>query len=211
MQAPTASRGDQDPQNRQTIRRPRRSVMQINGACHCDSISFTAEIDTSRDAVPVARTAQSAPARHFGPSPPQPSASFTFAARRRASSRLGKTATAAQLHSALPGCRSYRRFPGPRGARSPNVAAYDPATFQREARVAAYLIAEHLIADAERFEQYRSKVAPMIERYGGRYLTRGGSHEVLDGKWNPTRAVIIEFPTWRRSKPGTNRPSTSRS
>ncbi|MCX7894003.1 MAG: DUF1330 domain-containing protein [Burkholderiales bacterium] len=58
----------------------------------------------------------------------------------------------------------------------------------------AYLVAEHLIADAERFEAYRRKVAPMIERYGGRYLTRGGSHRVLDGAWHPTRAVIIEFP-----------------
>jgi uncharacterized protein (DUF1330 family) len=60
--------------------------------------------------------------------------------------------------------------------------------------MAAYLIAEHLIADAERFDEYRTKVAPMIERHGGRYLTRGGSHRVLDGSWHPTRAVIIEFP-----------------
>lgn len=34
----------------------------------------------------------------------------------------------------------------------------------------------------------------MIERYGGRYLTRSVSHEVLDGTWKPTRVVIIEFP-----------------
>jgi uncharacterized protein (DUF1330 family) len=60
--------------------------------------------------------------------------------------------------------------------------------------MAAYLIAEHLIADPTRFEEYRGKVAPMIERYGGRYLTRGGSHRVLDGARHPTRAVIIEFP-----------------
>jgi uncharacterized protein (DUF1330 family) len=60
--------------------------------------------------------------------------------------------------------------------------------------MAAYLIAEHLISNAGLFEEYRSKVAPMIERYGGRYLTRGGSHEALDGEWKPTRVVIIEFP-----------------
>lgn len=57
----------------------------------------------------------------------------------------------------------------------------------------AYLIAEHLITDPVRFEEYRSKVAPMIERFGGRYLTKGGSHKVLDGNWKPTRVVIIEF------------------
>jgi uncharacterized protein (DUF1330 family) len=60
--------------------------------------------------------------------------------------------------------------------------------------MAAYLIAEHLISNAHLFEEYRSKVAPMIERYGGRYLTRGGSHQILDGDWKPTRVVIIEFP-----------------
>lgn len=60
--------------------------------------------------------------------------------------------------------------------------------------MSAYLIAEHLITDAVLFDQYRSKVVPMIERYGGRYLTRAGAHEVLSGEWKPTRAVIIEFP-----------------
>jgi uncharacterized protein (DUF1330 family) len=58
----------------------------------------------------------------------------------------------------------------------------------------AYLIAEHRIEDAARFEAYRSAVAPMIARFGGRYVTRPGSHEVLDGAWHPTRVVIVEFP-----------------
>ncbi len=58
----------------------------------------------------------------------------------------------------------------------------------------AYLIAEHRIHDATRFEAYRSAVAPMIARYGGRYLTKPGSHAVLDGEWQPTRVVIVEFP-----------------
>ena len=66
--------------------------------------------------------------------------------------------------------------------------------------MAAYLIAEHVISNAARFEEYRMRVAPMIERFGGRYLTRGGSHEVLDGTWKPTRVVIIEFPDMARLK-----------
>lgn len=60
--------------------------------------------------------------------------------------------------------------------------------------MSAYLIAEHLITDEALFDKYRSQVVPMIERYGGRYLTRAGAHEVLSGNWKPTRAVIIEFP-----------------
>jgi uncharacterized protein (DUF1330 family) len=61
--------------------------------------------------------------------------------------------------------------------------------------MAAYLIAEHKITDAAQFEEYRATVAPMIAKHGGRYLTKGGSHKVLEnGHWLPDRVVIIEFP-----------------
>lgn len=61
--------------------------------------------------------------------------------------------------------------------------------------MAAYLIAEHVITDAAKFDEYRTKVAPMIARHGGRYLTRGGSHRLPEGgHWQPERVVIIEFP-----------------
>jgi len=33
----------------------------------------------------------------------------------------------------------------------------------------AYLIAEHVVTDATKFEEYRTKVGPMIAKYGGRY------------------------------------------
>ena len=61
--------------------------------------------------------------------------------------------------------------------------------------MAAYLIAEHKITDAAKFEEYRTRVGPMIAKYGGRYLTKGGSHEMPEGgHWKPERVVIIEFP-----------------
>ena len=59
----------------------------------------------------------------------------------------------------------------------------------------AYLIVEHIITDAAKFEEYRTKVGPMISKYGGRYLTKGGSHKFPEGgHWKPERVVIIEFP-----------------
>ena len=59
----------------------------------------------------------------------------------------------------------------------------------------AYLIAEHVITDAAKFEEYRTTVAPMIAKYGGRYITKGGSHRFPEGgHWKPERVVIIEFP-----------------
>jgi uncharacterized protein (DUF1330 family) len=45
-----------------------------------------------------------------------------------------------------------------------------------------------------KFDVYLRQVLPMIERFGGRYLTRAASHEVLDGHWRPDRVVVIEFP-----------------
>ena len=61
--------------------------------------------------------------------------------------------------------------------------------------MAAYLIVEHIITDAEKFEEYRTEVAPMIARHGGRYLTKGGTHKFPEGgHWKPERVAIIEFP-----------------
>ena len=60
----------------------------------------------------------------------------------------------------------------------------------------AYLIVEHIITDPVKFDEYRTKVGPMIASFGGRYLTKGGSHRVPEGgHWTPERVVIIEFPT----------------
>ena len=61
----------------------------------------------------------------------------------------------------------------------------------------AYLIAEHTITDPLKFEEYRIKVGPMIAKHGGRYVTKPGSHVVLEKEnavWQPQRVVIIEFP-----------------
>ena len=59
----------------------------------------------------------------------------------------------------------------------------------------AYLIAEHKITDPINFDEYRTKVEPMIAKHGGRYLTKGGSHKFPEGgHWKPERVVIIEFP-----------------
>ena len=59
----------------------------------------------------------------------------------------------------------------------------------------AYLIAEHIITDAVKFEEYRTKVGPMMAKHGARYLTKGGSHKMPEGgHWKPERVVVIEFP-----------------
>jgi uncharacterized protein (DUF1330 family) len=59
----------------------------------------------------------------------------------------------------------------------------------------AYLVVEHTITNPDKFEEYRVKVGPMIAKHGGRYLTKGGSHKLLETtRKAPDRVVIIEFP-----------------
>ena len=61
--------------------------------------------------------------------------------------------------------------------------------------MAAYVIAEHKITDASKFEEYKVKVGPMMAKYGGRYLTRGDDLKIPEGgHWTPERVVIVEFP-----------------
>jgi uncharacterized protein (DUF1330 family) len=50
----------------------------------------------------------------------------------------------------------------------------------------AYLIVEHITTDAAKFEEYRVKIGPIIAKYGGRNLTKGGSHKLPEGgHWRP--------------------------
>jgi uncharacterized protein (DUF1330 family) len=60
--------------------------------------------------------------------------------------------------------------------------------------MAAYWIGEHDVTNLGTFDEYLREVVPMIARHGGRYLTRPGAHEVLEGIWRPNRVVLVEFP-----------------
>lgn len=60
--------------------------------------------------------------------------------------------------------------------------------------MSVYLIADVEIMDADVFEEYRREVPATEQRYGGRYLGRGGLTKVLEGDWEPHRLVIVEFP-----------------
>ena len=58
-----------------------------------------------------------------------------------------------------------------------------------------YLIANLEVTDPAKFEEYRQKVAPVIEKFGGRYLVRGGELRRLEGNLPLSRLVILEFPS----------------
>jgi uncharacterized protein (DUF1330 family) len=57
----------------------------------------------------------------------------------------------------------------------------------------AYVIVQTDIADPERYEQYKAASPAAIAASGGRFLARGGELAVLEGDWQPTRLVVLEF------------------
>ncbi|MDP9931936.1 DUF1330 domain-containing protein [Variovorax paradoxus] len=59
----------------------------------------------------------------------------------------------------------------------------------------AYLIAQTEIHDHEIYDKYKAQVLPVIQKFGGRFIVRGGTLEVLEGGWQPSRLVVIEFPS----------------
>jgi uncharacterized protein (DUF1330 family) len=66
--------------------------------------------------------------------------------------------------------------------------------------MAAYLVIDLDIHDAEGFDEYVRAVAGVLARYGGRYLVRRQAGEVLEGDWRPGRLTLIEFPSVARAR-----------
>jgi uncharacterized protein (DUF1330 family) len=58
----------------------------------------------------------------------------------------------------------------------------------------AYVIVETDIVDPVQYERYKAASPAAIASGGGRFLARGGELTVLEGDWEPSRLVLLEFP-----------------
>ena len=61
--------------------------------------------------------------------------------------------------------------------------------------MAAYLVVQIRITREQGWPEYRAAVAPLAERFGGRYLVRGPDVHVLEGSYDGRRLVIFQFPS----------------
>ncbi|MFC1658672.1 DUF1330 domain-containing protein [Candidatus Omnitrophota bacterium] len=66
---------------------------------------------------------------------------------------------------------------------------------QEEKKVPVYMIIEIEILDQATYNEYSEKARPIVEKYNGRYLARGGKVTALSGEWKPNRIVLVEFPS----------------
>ena len=60
----------------------------------------------------------------------------------------------------------------------------------------AYLLVDTKISDPLAYEAYKVAAKPLIEKFGGTYLTRGGKMDIVQNElWDPTRIVLVQFPS----------------
>lgn len=71
---------------------------------------------------------------------------------------------------------------------------------------AGYVIAQINVTDPEAYKDYVRAVSPIVEKYGGEYLVRGGPAQHFEGESIGERTVVIRFPSvqaateWYNSK-----------
>jgi len=62
-----------------------------------------------------------------------------------------------------------------------------------------YLLVDVDIHNIDEYKKYLDKVKPMVEKFGGKYLARGGKFITKEGQ-EYQRNVIIEFPSFEKAK-----------
>lgn len=65
----------------------------------------------------------------------------------------------------------------------------------REQSMAAYLIARLDVADPALLADYLKATPPVVAKYHGKFIARGGPTVTLEGPQETRRIVILEFPT----------------
>jgi uncharacterized protein (DUF1330 family) len=68
-----------------------------------------------------------------------------------------------------------------------------------------YWIAHVDVRDPERYKDYVATARPAFEKFGARFLARGGDYEGLEGRARP-RNVVIEFPSLQAARDCYNSP-----
>jgi uncharacterized protein (DUF1330 family) len=62
--------------------------------------------------------------------------------------------------------------------------------------MSVYLIADIKVTDDGWIPEYAANVHKLVEKHGGRYLSRSGNIETLEGEANESTLIaILEFPT----------------
>ena len=72
--------------------------------------------------------------------------------------------------------------------------------------MAAYLIADMEVTDAELLAQFSNRIGALVEAHNGRYLVRRGIIEVVESDRTHDRVVVIEFEDLGKARAFVNSP-----
>lgn len=64
----------------------------------------------------------------------------------------------------------------------------------------AYVVAEIDVTDRDAYREYVAAAFPVIRKYGGKFLTRGGTTVAVEGTPPAERVMIIEFASLEQAK-----------
>lgn len=64
----------------------------------------------------------------------------------------------------------------------------------------AYVIVGVDVTDPQAYSEYTRDVPATLEPYGGHFVVRGGTFDVLEGDWPAPRIVVLVFPSVEQAK-----------
>ena len=62
--------------------------------------------------------------------------------------------------------------------------------------MSGYFIIQINVTNPENYKEYISQVTPIVKKFGGNYIIRGGKSETAEGNWPYERTVVLKFPTY---------------
>jgi uncharacterized protein (DUF1330 family) len=68
-----------------------------------------------------------------------------------------------------------------------------------EDEMVAYWVARSKVNDPEQYQKYADLAPPIIGKFGGKFLARGGKFKILEGPEKFHRFIVIEFPSFEKA------------
>jgi uncharacterized protein (DUF1330 family) len=72
--------------------------------------------------------------------------------------------------------------------------------------MAAYWVAHSTVNHPDQYRKYAELVPGILQKFGGRFLARGGKFKILEGSEKFQRFIVIEFPSFENAVAGHQSP-----
>lgn len=70
----------------------------------------------------------------------------------------------------------------------------------QESTKKAYILAQINVTNAQQYGEYTKLSPAIIEKFGGRFVARGGRNVTLEGTPASGRIVLLEFPSFEKAQ-----------